>query len=167
MAHFDIADLDRSGLSEAARDAMLDLILAWAHLDGMLSQWVAAKFGLAPDKTAILLGRSDAQSKLLKLQRLYAMEGADELVPTIRAIRKSYAKQVSPRNTVAHASCRGFLKSESDRIVFAAFEAVKLGELAIDTIPIEVMERSTRWANLLSERVEKIINILDPLPDQA
>lgn len=25
------------------------------------------------------------------------------------------------------------------------------------------MERSTAWANLLSERVEKIINILDPL----
>ncbi|HEX8401109.1 MAG TPA: hypothetical protein VF628_05340 [Allosphingosinicella sp.] len=167
MRQFDMADLDRDGLTQAAKDAMLDLILAWAHLDGMLSLWVGVKFGLRPDKTAILLGRSDAQSKLLKLQRLYAMEGADQLVPQIRAIRKSYEKQVAPRNTMAHASCRGCLKSEPDRIVFAAFEAVKLGEPAIDAVPIEVMERSTRWANLLSERVEKIINVLDPLPAEA
>jgi hypothetical protein len=48
------------------------------------------------------------------------------------------------------------LKSEPDRIVFTAFEAVKLGELAIDAVPIEVMERSTRWANLLSERWRRL-----------
>lgn len=161
MRQFDMADLDRDGLSQAAKDAMLDLILAWAHVDGALSLWVGFKFGVRADKAAILLGRSDAQSKLLKLQRLYALEGADQVVAQIRAIRKSYEKQVAPRNIVAHASCRGCLRSEPDRIVFAAYEAVKLGELAIDAVPIEVMERSTRWAHLLAQRVEQITNELE------
>lgn len=135
MKQFDRDDLDRDGLTPVAKDAMLDLVLAWAHLDGALSLWVGVKFGLRADKTAILLGRSDAKSKLAKLQRLYALEGADRLVAQIKAIRKSYEKHVTPRNTVAHASCRGCLRSEPDRIVFASYEAVKLGELAIDTVP--------------------------------
>lgn len=64
------------------------------------------------------------------------------------------------RNVVAHASCRGTLKSEPGRIIFASYEAVKLGELAIDSIPVEVMDRSTRWAHLLAERVEKLMRQL-------
>lgn len=165
MQQFDIDDLDCEGLTAEAKAAMLNLVLAWAHVDGALSLWVGVKFELRADKTAILLGRSDAQSKLAKLQRLYSLEGATQFVATIKAIKKSYEKHVRPRNTVAHASCRGCLKSEPDRIIFASYEAVKLDQLAIDAIPIEVMERSTAWANLLSERVEKIINILDPLAD--
>ncbi len=51
--------------------------------------------------------------------------------------------------------------SEPNRVVFAAYEAVKLGELAIDTIPIQVMERSTAWAELLASRIERLLATMD------
>jgi len=162
MALFDIDDLDRS-INPAAEEAMMALILAWAHLDGALSMWVGVKFGVPADKMAILLGRADGTSKLLKLRRLYLLEGNAQSAARIKAIKNAYEKHVKPRNLVAHASYRGRLKSEPDRIVFASYEAVKPGELAIDAVPIQEIERSTAWANLLSRRVEKIINLLDPL----
>jgi hypothetical protein len=163
MPRFNIDDLDRS-INSAAEEAMLALVLAWAHLDGALSMWVGVKFGVPADKMAILLGRSDATSKLMKLQRVYALEGDQLEAAKIKAIKKAYEKHVRPRNLVAHASYRGCMKSEPDRIIFASYEAVTQGELAIDAVPIEEMERSTAWANLLSGRVERLINILDPLP---
>ncbi len=109
MRQFNMDDLHRDGLSAAAKEAMLSLILAWAHLDGSLSLWVGLKFGIRADKTAILLGRTDAKGKLRKLQRLYAFEGDEKTVAQIKAINKAYEKHVAARNTVAHASCRGCL----------------------------------------------------------
>lgn len=164
MPSFNIDDLDRR-VNAAAEDAMMALILAWAHLDGALSLWVGVKFGVPADKMAILLGRADGTSKLLKLRRLYLLEGDTESAKRIKLIKNNYEKHVRPRNLVAHASYRGCLKSEPDRLVFASYEAVSLGTLAVDAVPIEEIQRSTAWANLLSKRVEAIINLLDPLAD--
>ena len=80
------------------------------------------------------------------------------MVAEIKAMRRGHEKHVGPRNTLAHSSFRGTLKHEPDRLIFAAYEAVKLGELAIDAVPIEVMDRSSRWAHTLAERVEKIMD---------
>ncbi|MBR0551733.1 hypothetical protein [Stakelama marina] len=157
---FVIADLDKLVLSDRARDAMLDLVLAWAHLDGALSMWVGARFGIAAHKNAILLGRSDGKSKLLKLQNLYRLDGEMEVVREIKKIRRAYEQQVGPRNTVAHASCRGSLKSDPEMIVFATYEATAVGELAVDTIPIAKMVLSTKWAHRLSVQVHRISDML-------
>ena len=160
---FDIDDLDRS-INQDAESVMMAVILAWAHLDGALSMWVGAKFGIPADKAAILIGRADGTSKLIKLRRLYELEGDERTAKRIRAIKKAYEKHVLPRNTIAHASYRGCLRSDPSWLVFASYEARSLGELAIDVVPVEVMRRSTVWANRLSTEVEKIVNILDPLP---
>lgn len=163
MTQFDTLDLDRTGLSKAARDAMLELILAWAHLDGAISIWVSVKFDLAADKTAILLGRADAPSKLLKLKRLYTLEGDALTATMIGALRREYEREVKPRNTVAHASCRGSLKSDPQLIVFASFEVVSLGQLAIDAVSIDLMQRSTAWAHEAANNIEAITNRISPL----
>lgn len=64
------ADLERQ-IPQRALDAMIQLVLAWAHLDAGLSIWVGVRFGMRPDRAAILLGRADIPSKLRRLQVLY------------------------------------------------------------------------------------------------
>ena len=156
---FDLADLRRGPVSAAGEGAMLSLILAWAHLDGALSLWVATKFEVSDDKMAILLGRADGKSKLLKLRRLYLLEGDAKRAAEIKRLADGYEKHVKPRNTVAHASLRGSLKSAPDCLVFAAYEPTGLGEMAIDCIPIQVMSRSTAWANRQSTLIEELLGL--------
>jgi hypothetical protein len=141
---------------------MLALILAWAHLDGALCLWVARKFGVRDDYVAILLGRADSQAKLSRLQKLYTLEGDQEMAAEIRRMRKAHDKHVTSRNTVAHSSFRGSLKREPDRLIFAVYEVAQLGELSIHAVPIEEMDRSTKWAHRLAERIEKIMAELPP-----
>jgi len=99
MDQFDLNDLNRDFLSADAREAMLELILAWAYLDGALALWVAAKFDIPADKCAVLLGRTDGKGKLRKLQTLYDLQGHKDVAAEIRKSGKIYDEQVARRNT--------------------------------------------------------------------
>jgi hypothetical protein len=156
MEQFDVTDLAEE-LSSEARAAMLDLILAWAHLDGALSMWVAVKFGVSFDKLALLLPRQDGASKLLKLAKLYALEGNAGMEEKAREFRKAYEREVQPRNTVAHSNCIGSLKSNPQRIVFQTFAPAGAGCLMVETIPLLQMNDSIAWAHTLATTIEGIL----------
>jgi hypothetical protein len=161
MEQFDMEDLNRDFLSPEARDAMLELILAWAYLEGSLGLWIGTKFDIPADKAAILLGRTDAKGKLHKLQKLYSIEGHDKIAKAIRKNADSLEKQARARNTLAHAGCLGSLHSNPDRIVFAAYEAHGLGQLSIEVVPLSAMKASAQWARRYSETVHGIIQAIE------
>ncbi|WP_379538948.1 hypothetical protein [Novosphingobium tardum] len=143
---------------------MLDLILAWAHLDGALSMLVAIKFGLEPTKAALLLGRANGSDKLKHLQTVFKFEGDEKSAAQMKSLRKAYDNNVAPRNLVAHASCRGYLSSDPQMIVFAKFEAVDHDQMAIYLQPIGVMQQSTTWANKCAGVIETLTNLYDTKP---
>ncbi len=157
MEEFDLSDLARDNLSNQARDAMLDLILAWAHLDGALSMWIGTKFGVPYDKLSILLPRQDGASKLLKLRKLYSLESKPGMVTLTREFKKDYEANVKTRNTVAHSKCLGSLKSDPSRVVFQTFEAAGQGKLAVDVVPLHQMNLSIVWAHGLASKIDDIM----------
>jgi hypothetical protein len=122
MQEFDLSDLQPE-LSPRARETMLDLILAWAHLDGALSMWVAVKFHVPFDKLSLLLPKQDGASKLLKLKRLYKLEGNGGMASKAQGFKDDYEREVYPRNIVAHSKCLGSLVSDPSKIVFQTFAA--------------------------------------------
>lgn len=161
MEQFDLDDLNRDFMSADARETMLELILAWAYLDGALALWVAAKFDIPADKCAVLLGRTDGKGKLRKLQKLYDLQGHKDVAAEIRKSGKIYDEQVARRNTLAHAGCWGSLHSNPERIVFAAYEVHRLGQLAIEVIPLSTMKQSSNWARLYAVQVEGILRAMN------
>ncbi len=161
MKQFDLDDLNRDFLSADAKESMLEHILAWAYLDGALALWVGAKFDIPADKCAILLGRTDGKGKLRKLQKLYELQGHKDVAAEFRKSGKIYESQVASRNTLAHAGCWGSLRSNPDRIVFAAYEVHALGQLAVEVIPLSIMRESAEWARLYAAQVEKILKAMN------
>jgi hypothetical protein len=161
MNQFDMEDLNRDFLSPEARDAMLELILAWAYLEGCLGLWVGAKFDVRGDKAAILLGRTDAKGKLRKLQRLYSLEGHAKIATEIRKNGDTLDKKARARNTLAHAGCLGSLHSNPDRIVFAAYEAHALEQLSIEVLHLDAMKASSQWARRYAATVQAILEAIE------
>ncbi len=155
-SEFDLEDLTPE-LSPEARETMLDLILAWAHLDGALSQWLAEKFQVPYDKMAVLLPQMSGDNKIARLNRLYRLEGNAGMVKVTKDLKGNYAKWVKTRNIVAHSNCKGAVASAPDWIVFLTFEAESLGQMVVQRVPLEEMAVSTAWATALAERIGEII----------
>jgi hypothetical protein len=52
------------------RELMLDMVLAWANLDGAISMMTSAMYGLNPTTGSLLMGKMRANEKLGKAARL-------------------------------------------------------------------------------------------------
>jgi hypothetical protein len=110
----DLEDLDQSN-----RDALCDLMLAWARYDSLVTQLMILAFHLTLDGGPILLGNMETRVKLDRLKKLYDHFGMTAASESIGNLRQWHRKYVDVRNTIAHSACAGQRKSDPDYIIFS------------------------------------------------
>ena len=60
----------------------------------------------------------------------------------------------------AHSRCVGIWKQDRNFIVFATFDKVADGELAVDLIPIQEMRCAARWGRAMTDMALKLVDAL-------
>lgn len=142
-----------------ARKAMVDLILAWASYDSLVSQWAIVSFGLPLDAGSILVGNMDTRNKLERLETLYRHHGLSGAL-SIKALRKEHGKHVEIRNRVCHAHCAGRFKSDPDWIVFAPVKDFRgePGQMLVEAIHLDQMRAGTAFAKHACKNLNRIID---------
>jgi hypothetical protein len=70
---------------------------------------------------------------------------APDAARMIKKHKKNYEHHSRPRNRIAHSHCAGVWTRDREFIVFQTFEKVGENELALDAIPLEVMQSATEW----------------------
>lgn len=154
----DLADIDREGLGEFHRGAMLDCILAWAHFESQFRAMLSAVKQLPLDEGAREFDRLQLSIGWTKLRQALRDRGATpEVLARITELKVQSTKHSEPRNFIAHAGCIGTLRSRPEYIVFAPFESNGPGELTILATPVEEIERSTAWAKGAGEMANRIL----------
>lgn len=138
-------------LTAHAKDAMLDLILAFGTLDGAISMLASTVFGLDPTSGSILFSRSRAEEKIAKMIRLHTAHGVIETASELKMMKKAYQRHVASRNTVAHSHCIGVSRTDNEIILFATYETEAHGTLAIDQIHLQTMQNDAAWARRTAE----------------
>ena len=144
-------------LERRHRDVMLDLILAWAELDGALGMFLSRVLGVSLCHGAELIGRMSGSAKLAEVVKIIreVPNGADA-ARNLRRHKKYYERYSMPRNRIAHSNCVGIWTRNQDFIVFAAFEKVDDNLLALYATPIQEMQRATRWGKAMTALALKI-----------
>ena len=152
-------------LEQRHRDAMLNLVLAWGELDGALGMLLSVASGVPMADGAEKFGRIPGSEKLQRLFKAVREhpEGKNA-ARQIRKHKKAYELHSFPRNRIAHSKCLGIKRVDRDFIVFAAFEKYGVDELIIDAIPIQMMERATRWGKAMTGLALKLVDQIDPIP---
>lgn len=144
-------------LEQRHRDAMLDLILAWGELDGALGILLSRFLDVALAEGADLIGRTPGSAKMAEIvKRLREARGGDAAARTMKKHKKSYERYAKPRNCIAHSKCLGVWTRDPEFVVFAVFERVEEDLLAIDRVPIEEMQRATRWGKAMTALALKL-----------
>ena len=82
--------------------------------------------------------------------------GGADAAHTVKKHKKDYELHSFPRNRIAHSHCVGVWTQDRNFIVFAAFEKVGDNALALDAIPIQVMQRATKWGRAMTSLALKI-----------
>ena len=110
------------------------------------------------DEGARVYDRLDLSKGWVKLLQTLRDRGASgEVIATVKRHQKDFRQHVDARNLIAHAGCVGTLRSDPDYLVFAPFEAFGSNELLVVAQPIQVIERSTRWARAVAEMANRIL----------
>lgn len=161
MQRFDLNRLEPE-IDQAARDAMLDVILAFARLDTFISRWMAGAFGTTPDATVILMGNMDTRNKLDKLKALYQHFGRKEGAAMVEALTKAHGNHVPIRNTIAHVACVGRIKDAPDKIAFSAVKRVKdtPGYTFVDVLSLGQMRDASAFA---MDACDGLVSVIDQL----
>ncbi len=146
-------------LEQRHRDAMLDLVLAWGELDGALGILLSGVRELPLVQGAELVGRRPNSAKLEEICKvLRNAPGGADAARIVEKHKKHYELHARPRNRIAHSHCRGVWTQDRNFIVFMTFEKVADNELAVDLIPIQEMQRATRWGRAMTAAVKKIVD---------
>lgn len=145
-------------ITNEAREAMCDLVLAWASYDSLVSQWAIVSLALPLDCGAIFLGNMDTRTKLDRLQSLFQhheLSGAK----SIDSLRKKHLKHVGIRNSVCHAHCAGTLTSDPKRVVFAPVKAMKgePGQMLVEGIHLDQMREATAFAQRAASNINRLV----------
>jgi hypothetical protein len=146
------------------RDAMLDLVLAWGTLDGALAMLLATIIGLPYHRAADTIGKQRGSGKLAEMIRLIKQHDSAEAEKAAKFLgkhKKHSERHSKLRNKIAHGHCAGYLLADENYVVFALFERVDDAHLAVDAVPVEEMERATKWGNDFSADIVKVLNRLD------
>ena len=146
-------------LTADARDAMLDLVLRWASLDGAVSQLFAAAFGKIDEEHADEVTNEKMSVKLRKIE-LALRPMLPGLAATISKLKKQAERYGQLRDTIAHCHCAGMLKSKPDYIIFLRYRRHKTGGLIVDAIPIEKVNSATQFAEHLRKTVQKLDSVI-------
>lgn len=151
---FDLNDLEKE-LTLSAREAMLDLVLRWASLDGAVSQFYAAVFGLVDEESADEITSEKMSSKLRKAE-LAIRPVVPELAGKLAKLKKQAEKYGKVRDTIAHCHCAGMLRSKPNYLVFLRYRRHVHGGLIVDAVPVEQFVEATRFAEHLRKIVEAV-----------
>ena len=165
---FQIDDVNPE-ISENARFYICELILAWATYDVSVSYWISVAFQMPLDRGAVFLGNMDTKTKLDKLVKLYTHFGEAESAKGVRALRTEHEKHVEVRNAVTHASCRGMLLSQPDRLVFSYFKMLGPGRMQMDAIHLEQLIKAATFATEAAKRIYEITDGMEahsPAPSE-
>lgn len=151
------------------RDAMLDLVLAWGTLDGVLGMLLAKFLNLPLHEAADQIGKQNGSAKLAEVIKIVSQaEAGEKFAKLLRKHKKTYEKYSKERNKIAHGHCAGYLLCDENYIVFAVFERVAGGEsMATDAVPIEVMERATKWGEMFGAWIMNLLSGLEQSSGEA
>ena len=163
----DVTDIRRE-LDQRHRDAMLDLVLAWASLDVALGMLLSGVRGLPLHEGAEQIGVMGATAKLNEVYKaVRAVPGAAEAARKLKKHKKNYEIHAAPRNSVAHACCVGVSSTDADYVVFTAFKKFGADQLVCDAIPVQQMHRATVWGRAMRDLVMRMVNVYYPLVGDA
>ncbi len=146
-------------LTNKHRRTMLDLVLAWGSLDGVIGMLLSAISGKPMADGAQEFGKVASTTKLHFVIKELEKKGASpEVIKTVKKIKKTYERHAAPRNTIAHAHCACISTDDSEYVIFAKYEKVELERLAVDAVPLEQMERATKWARSFQETCLQLVD---------
>ncbi|KCV83590.1 hypothetical protein ATO10_02480 [Actibacterium atlanticum] len=149
-------------LKPVHREAMLDLVLTWGTLDGMLAMLLAHMMGVSYSEAADTIGKKSGSGKLAEMIRLIKdRESAREFSNFLKRHKRQYERHSVLRNRIAHGHCAGYLLADDNYVIFAMFERHGDTNMAVDAVPVEEMERATKWGKALAEFIMRTIDKLD------
>jgi len=150
-----------SEMNDDVARPMLDLILAFARLDTSLSAWLVQAYGMPLERGALFVENMDIGNKINRLKKLYDHDDDHDAVSALAKLRKEFDGKKSARNTIAHATFVGVLKSSPKTAVFSPMRAGDAhGQLQIVCIPADHMEECLGWANNAADAVILIFSRL-------
>jgi uncharacterized protein YicC (UPF0701 family) len=148
-----------SDLEDRHRQPMLDVVMAWATIDGALGMLLAKVLAMRPAEGAELV---EGLSTGLKFQEIAAMlrkvEGGQYAAAKLRRYKKRYERLSSSRNHIAHSHCPGCLTAEPDFVVFQKFERVGQDELAAYLVPVHEIQRAAKWGRALAQLIYRLVD---------
>jgi hypothetical protein len=150
-------------LEQRHRDAMLDLILAWAKIDGSLGWFLSMLHGFDPAEGAILIedmkpGQIFADAR----KAIRQMAGGDQAAQKIKKMKLAYENYAPIRNRIAHSFCAGISTENADLIVFLVYSKEGDG-LAVEVDHIDTIKRATTYAKALDGYLWEVSNRIEKL----
>ena len=160
-AGFDLSEIDRQGITDRHKIVIANCVLAWATFDSQFRAMLTAFESRPLDLGALEYSRLKTGQAWRKLRTNLRDRGATEpVLAIVKSHEDSYKNHIDARNIISHAGCVGVWTKDPEYLVFAPFEALTPGEMVIVRQPLEVIERSTRWARAFSALADKIMRDL-------
>lgn len=136
------------------RHAMLDLVLAFADLDGATAFLAASLSGLGIDEGADRFGRKIVAEKLKAASKALLRGGREQEASFIDEISAEYVGRALIRKRIAHSRCVGVRKSDPSRVIFLPYEREgPVGHFAIEVHGIESIQSDTKWARHVGDTI--------------
>ncbi len=146
-------------LSQRHRDAMLDLVLTWATIDGCLSMLLANVRDIPWYDAADEIRKMRGSQKLFEvIKALQSLPDGKNAANKLKKIKKKYETHSKLRDHVAHSRCIGLDSDQLDVIVFLTFERVAEDQLAQYKIPLEDFLRANDWGKAFVNLLFKLIH---------
>ena len=146
-------------LEQRHRDAMLDLVLTWGTLDGALGMLLSRVLGVPFDQGAELMSKMPSSARMAEVRKvLRNAPGGADAARIVKKHKKNYERYSFARNRIAHSHCAGVWTRDQDYIVFAPFKKFEDNLLAVDAIPIQDMQRATRWGRTVTAMALEIVD---------
>jgi hypothetical protein len=168
---FDYAEVDEN-LEQRHRDAMLDVVLSWASLDGALGMLLSGVRGLSLYDGAAVVGSMPASAILAEVHKAIrtAMVRADpnehdtfvRVANAIRRYKKKYENFSVIRNRITHAYCKGVWTVDRNFVVFMILQQHGSSDLAIECVHIENMEMATKFGSHLCAAMMRFASLYFP-----
>ena len=157
MKEMGFEPIDIAKIEQNHRDIMLDLILAWGTLDGAIGILAANFHNMTLTEYAEKHGKTNCSKKLQQIYKIVRENtNGNNIASRVKKIKEIYEKHSKCRNFVAHSHCKGVWTKDPDYIVFQTFEKTEGDCLAINLVPLEEMQRATKWGKDLTDWVHKI-----------
>ena len=110
---FDPLDLDKK-IPGHAKDAIINLLQAWALFEIALTDWLIASIGTNQDIGTLLFQRVSTNSKIDKLKQIYAHVGAKTDLEKLKELSRLEEKYSQIRDAVVHNMFLGTRNDASD-----------------------------------------------------